>query len=370
MPCIGHHRFTQANIRALQNDAHPIFKRTGFEGVDDRQYAALLPVLRLASLLLTARPLLPFWWTVFFGKRKIDRSRYWAGLGGNYIAEVELRIQLSDKEAQVVLNLLDKVANRIKFKIGSLNGECLGYTIVESSIRPNDVWMGCGATITLNASEIAAYFEGVQANNTKFVVFGTQLALTLVHEVAHACGFAFAELENSDLRVSVEPIVGNQRVAELGFAWETYVFGGPFMLAHHRQDELRDIADLMQDNYICAVVKHTWDGMKTVLTAADDWPPRRYDEPEVCLHWTVPKAFLESLWSPRFWTETVPQQGRLAFRPEYPVGWVWENPKHTRGDRSVHVNGYRLFGDPNDMPPIPPGYKVSRNGLVVKRRPA
>ena len=159
-----------------------------------------------------------------------------------------------------------------------------------------------------------------------------QWAIVLVHEVAHA---AHASMLDRD--AEHEYYFEDGLVAEAGFDWETWVFGGSPCLEQTNGFKCLDMKPFMVLTLAPWPVE--WIENKVVPKPpcrAQELPSFQRDG--YSLRWRIDQAFVEKLFTDEFWEKDILEIGREALRPEKQFGlrkkidggWVRERREDLR----------------------------------------
>lgn len=223
-----------AHLGDLQS-IHPIFQRGNIRCTDD-EYEALKPSLRLASAYLSESGLQVFWQTILFGARQqIPNTPGWSQL---FRPNPPFRTE----HYQAFGELLVQMRSVFGFRFGQCTqqygtdpwGMAQGWDRAAAGRgwQPPPGITGLCSVITLHGDSLESAMSsynllrsatGPLSSETTSLILRQQffLANTTMHELAHAMNNA----QKGD-RHEREPFVGDQRRAELGYAWEAFVHGG------------------------------------------------------------------------------------------------------------------------------------------------
>ena len=203
----------------LKNKIHPLFARKNWnDDLPDAHWKILIPVLRLASRFLAEESLWPFWYNML-GNRKImvEESKKTKLLLRRFDVDPQESLD-EDQESELKAYFITMSQNRnCTFEF---NRDLEGWQggLSGRNERPCTLRGYC-TTVRLHTEYLdllTANFptrRGVSLTEARFM-----LARLLVHELNHALNFALARTR--------EPFFGDQMVAEIGNAWESWVFGG------------------------------------------------------------------------------------------------------------------------------------------------
>lgn len=155
------------------------------------------------------------------------------------------------------------------------------------------------------------------------------LAVTLVHEMCHAmytCNYPVDP--NGTAPRLTEPFYGNQRLAELGNAWESHVFRG----------SIEPLGAGTEPSLPFGLVCDSWPGLgRHGVQHYHPEPnsPAKYAV-EGASHFAIPNRYVQRYFTERFWDVLVPRFGMRVFRP-----------RKTAGFREFTTQGY----DADETPP-------------------
>lgn len=288
----------------LDNAIHPIFSAKNFVSMrnfEDTDYEVLRPSLRLASLLLEEPSLLPFWHAMFFGEEKeiVDpelEEKYGAKMFSYRRKDGELTAEDIIDTHEILLEL-SKIVRFVRVERQAL--EPAGAMCNAAQCRMPGKLTGCGARILYEDN----YYQGLHCLETSEeshdFLFKARFdfAATMLHELVHAAQRAILG------RRSYEHFFEDDVVAEAGFAWENFVFGGTLSRAS---------LPTLEEFAICEV-PHRHNGYE-VDTDVLELPPERGVVSTLEVHWPVRDEFVRRLFTKRFWAHTVKKQGAAAFR--------------------------------------------------------
>ena len=276
----------------LDNRIHPIFSYKNFTNISDNDYNKLLPSLRLASLLLTEPCLLTFWHDLFFSTINEDDE---------YLKTTRPLAMVEMQRTNLALLL---TSGNIKFRPmegAETQANAIGAT--ESSPHAEEIWHLSWHSWSGTSSEItyleSHFSEAPGDTSATRLQKRFRRAVLLLHEVAHAATFL--------VRGGAEPYYGDAAVAEAGFEWEAFAFGGA----------VRDFCGAPGSALTLLV------GWPNVCCGMD-MAARGAAVPRTVVAWKVPVAFVQRLFARAFWAAEVKEAGRAAFHPECRVGWAWD----------------------------------------------
>jgi hypothetical protein len=234
--CLGLLYDSEAQAGDLSNPIHPVF-RDSFFSQFLYQHPEIGQALRLASLFLEYDSLLEFFIPFVFGKEYPDPMR--GGMIWDNPVASKSRAQIKSYIGEV-RNALVCLAHCIVFRPANLRSDMnrlWARTFLDtnnSPLRPkhtsacSDVFKSTRSVIIeIDSNLLDFYKEGYsEAHACSQFRHDFQIAQTLVHEVVHAFG-AMRRGNLNEPRISPEhPDTGEDRQAELGYAWENFMFGG------------------------------------------------------------------------------------------------------------------------------------------------
>ncbi|KAI9844384.1 MAG: hypothetical protein M1830_007606, partial [Pleopsidium flavum] len=193
----------------LSNPIHPAYYRSQWDNCPDEIYQLFTPSLRLASLMITSQASLVFYDALMYQHRR--RLHEASDRLGKECYEF-YGLDSDDRNAADPQNLYENVA------------EQSGHFAVTRRIPvvvKRDEWP-CGSESTIGVgTDYVSSLRVVGANGSVSQLLRLQfhVALTFAHELVHA-------VNNAVSLETYEPFFEDQRLAELGHAWEQAVFGG------------------------------------------------------------------------------------------------------------------------------------------------
>lgn len=223
-------RAKDVRLGDLDNAIHPVFGVQNFE--DDLDYEILRPSLRLASLLLEEPSLFSFWHAMFFGPETelldLDlETRHSQKMFSYCRTDGELSAEDIVKTGEKLLALA-KVIRFIRKEdqnMSRLGGCCIS----EKCEMPETFW-GVGSRILyrdnfyndLRSLELNPKDPDTREHDHDWELLTSRFgfAILMLHELAHAAQSAVLGHD------SYEHFFEDDVVAEAGFAWENFVFGG------------------------------------------------------------------------------------------------------------------------------------------------
>lgn len=184
----------------------------------------------------------------------------------------------------------------------------------------------CGSTITINdqfvdvlcdritADQVGqGHFRWLPGSDTASGKVRTTflLAVTLVHELCHAiviCHTPCDPATGLPPDNAVEPFYGDQRLAEIGYAWESHVFRGA-------------IAPLEMSLSPAApygLERTDWPGSFRI--PPERRSPARYGTRWASIH-LLRNKYVQDFFTRRFWNGRIDRYGMSGFRPKKRVGF-------------------------------------------------
>lgn len=180
------------------------------------------------------------------------------------------------------------------------------------------------------------------------------MAMVLVHELCHAmyiCGHSKQALVRSGKRY-VEPFYGDQRIAELGTAWESTVFRGTIQSAGAENDPA----------FPYGVARYDWPGLNRAGYAPGPNPRVRRDgdgerrsPARYGVKWgsqyLIKSKWIQGFFTRRFWDVEVERYGLSAFRPPKKSGVRLSRTDGPDPDepRALPVRYLSPVSDPSDV---------------------
>lgn len=301
VPCTG--------FQWLSNNVHPIFKKDNF--TDDIDYQDLTFALRFASMFLQTDRLLPFWWNLIAGRAITTATGSTAEEGARHHLE-EPPEALTPAQIRTTKGFLNNLSNFVSFLVCSDKASAAhcksfyGMMVTEPyTICPSFIYIPAGDLELLKA-------DLEQADPIRRAAASFTLGITLLHELTHA---AAAGSRHKSERDSV--FIGNDKVAEDGFAFEARMFGG--LVRWDREHP---------DKTVSYSVKGV-DGPPGFVLTLQDWPNAQLVElygqkeedvldvleepPGFYCRWHVPPSFAFKMLDEDLW-RMVSKQGAFALR--------------------------------------------------------
>jgi len=231
---LGYGGIPGACRNTLTYKIHPLFH--GLHSM----YPRIAPVLRPASAILESPASMAFLYTIIYGHRERQDQ-----LSNQFNGECTVLRPLRGPEAVIrdkVSRALDKYSEFHEFRISTppLDDNWEGITHKSDIVCciTDDGRQGLGACTRIKTSYVTKLTQLHTEGGNKLEILNLQFrtAVTLVHELAHAINGAVdinlyplmneIELTGTASSKIYEPWYEDQRLAELGFAYENEVFGG------------------------------------------------------------------------------------------------------------------------------------------------
>ncbi|KAF2453387.1 hypothetical protein BDY21DRAFT_424569 [Lineolata rhizophorae] len=367
------------DIGKLGGHIHKIFMRQNWGAeISGEQYENMRPVFHLATRFLTTASILPFWWWIFHGKRTQSRGTVYGYPNEQYMHEIhDTPESLTAEQVQQVHDRFEELSRIVTFglKKSTPHGQMLRTAVSTSPrfqydniLKTMSHFDGTGSHIAIDTAEFFRYQTGVENGNTGLMALsGLRLAINLCHEIAHAVEYARNEYNAYDY----QDFIRDNRLMEVGWEWEKYIFGGSIEALVHRSagSEVNE-CEKFPPYYVSLVVMEMRDFTKSPFPHDGyehlTFPIRKYPEPSYVIDWLIDREILERVWKLKFWDRTVPRSGAKAFQPRKVVGLVSkaESKELNVEDRYCF---FRTDCDVSDPVVVPKGWKMTDTGLIVKR---
>lgn len=298
---------------SLDGDIHHLFR-------DLVEIPGLKPALILASKFLSEATLLPFWHALIFNEyTHMEQETEEIGWPCNKIL---LNPEpLSEKDLERTTAALVRIAKDVNIK--SHSHPCFEYcwSFTKRSRRHiknehPEGESGTASSVTLSPKTLELLHPDCDIPPDQRNRISLMFAVNLCHEFAHAV-FMFREplpLMHSGHRQppgvtnEIEPFINNDRLPELGQAWESIIFGGHLSSLGGRED----------CKYGVGLTK--WPSSETAhginpITRAVVPVARVGDyEPKWETLYVVPMDFVEKLFNKTYWKVDVKEKGTDALR--------------------------------------------------------
>lgn len=226
----------------LTNKLHPFLHRSRFDDTPDTIYDQLVPGLRLATMFMTQPICCQYWVTLANGPRKHDFKT--SNRLGRACLRISKDVPLTLENATEIIEYIKKLddASIIHFTFRK-NLYLHTPKDVLARTRPVcdvDFEIPEGLTFRPKRSHVCLHHDFYTAakklsrlkhpDPALLLRFNFFLACNILHEMAHAVNVAHCYSQQSGgLEAGVdynEPFLLNDSEAELGNAWENYMFGG------------------------------------------------------------------------------------------------------------------------------------------------
>ena len=332
----------------LTNEVHPIFRRNNFPGVE---YEVLVPVLRLASLLIDTDCLLDFWHAIFFGERcKLHPE-------GDGIDDDTTYVNFSRRRAQ--LSARDRAMTRLK--LGTLSHMVKFYADPSQEADSAEAWCqderkldGCPYDLG-NVEGVVDRIMYSEKSYLDLQRLSTEehpdqdalewkwlfMAVLLTHELAHGAGFmAFGP--------DAETIFEGGTIGEIGYEWTDHIFGGLLWPGD---------ASLVEPGS-CVVANWPSASIAKLYTHRDYSIWLRGQCPDIDVSWPVSRTFCRKLFDPTFWEDEVPKFGADALKPTKGIAY------RCKVDQTGDFTHFRPRPESADFfDGVPDGYYASESGF-------
>ncbi|KAL9607808.1 MAG: hypothetical protein Q9167_007313 [Letrouitia subvulpina] len=228
----------------LTNEIHPLFHRDCFDDTPDPVYDQLIPGLRLATMFLTQPDCMQFWITLAKGERKqdLEMSRRCGQRRHRIIRNVKMTKENTDEVIQYIRDLGDAKVIHFTWARGLLfhGHEAFGTAARvcdfsrENTRNPHTKLQRCHIKLNSDFYVIAKKMSRMKyPDEAQKLRFNFNIAIIMLHESAHTIELSqWLNREPSPY----EPFLLHQNDAELGFAWENYMFGGRVAPINDRVD--------------------------------------------------------------------------------------------------------------------------------------
>ncbi len=296
----------------------PLFNYSQFDGLSQGDYQLIAPSLRLATTILGQPTLLPFWYALIFRERREIQSRRLTLRYGRHCWRFDLKPGgLTRQECVRTWQALQTMRQCVRFEFVTLQGS--DGTTNRNGTRPGlQGYYGMGSKTELSLEYLKvlrdfAYREsGAEArsgytpefpglNASAIIRARYHLAKTIVHEMGHVVKWATTSPQETrvlfdephPLEPPLEPFFGDQRRAEIGYAWESMTFKGltfPFGYPSHPSAPF-------------GLGVYKWPDL-----IDNDDPCRGPSRLPYNTRYAVPMAWAGSLWSQQHW-DNVLQHG-------------------------------------------------------------
>lgn len=171
----------------LDNQIHPLFARYNMCGM---RYKALVPALRLATLLLTIPCLMDYWYAAFLS---LENLEYADDPSKTYKAISRKKAPMTAKEIAELKQRLLLLIPHVRFFQAQPHedkGFCASTIPGDSRIdSTSPIFSGCNSDIVIGKAcyeELYSAYDQAEANSQTFMTKSLCMAITLCHELAHA----------------------------------------------------------------------------------------------------------------------------------------------------------------------------------------
>lgn len=314
---LGYAGIPGACTNTLTYKIHPLFH--GLQNM----YPGLAPVLRLASAILESPASMAFLFTILYGHRERQDE-----LSSQFNGECAVLRALRGPEATIrvmVSMALDKLTKFHEFRISTPppNDSWEGITVRSGIVCciTEDGKQGLGSCTFIRTSFVTklAQLRTEGGNKLEILNLKFRTAVTLVHELAHAINRAvdinaFPILNEIALTATAssrmyEPWYEDQRLAELGWAYENEVFGGIIGTLPGPGWDRPDSIDPSHPVFV-----HKWPGTET-----NEHPKRRGSKQSMTLY-LVSMYFIHNIQQQSFWDYYSAHRDLSKLRIEKTIG--------------------------------------------------
>ncbi|KZF22906.1 hypothetical protein L228DRAFT_261027 [Xylona heveae TC161] len=282
-----------ANLGDLTNDIHPLFSRENFL-VFDEKYQVLMPTLRLASRILTDMSSITFFHALIYGRNDILGGGMTETYGRPCFTFNRQETPLTPLQFKDTFDTLENLASFVKFRTNPLLTTMNSWGCTSGNADIVHPMGGLGSYIDINPIFLYHLGSGRLSVSERLRI-QLILAITLCHECTHAIGFAAYPRDPDEIGAAiVEPFFENHRLAELGSAFEDFVFGG--------------IIDPMAEQTDCCygLIIEGWPGNRVPVTREGAVPvPVRTDipVPAFSTRYLIPMTWVQAVHSTAFWDD-------------------------------------------------------------------
>ncbi|KAK4636153.1 hypothetical protein CLAFUW4_00216 [Fulvia fulva] len=276
---------------ALSNDIHPIFARSQWDDLSHLDLLRIAPALVLASRMLTSFRAVHFWHALLRGPRRT------VSYGGGEIRQRfdlmhDPATSLPPSEADLVLEMLAGMARKIRMSFKeqkSSHGYC---TLLKRLWSPNDKPM-LGIVVALEQLKLLEL-----ADKPWFFLLARwiHLAITLVHEVAHAVSAEYYGWRG-------EGYFGDNKFIEMGEAFVEWLIGGDL-----EADDEAQVTSMAMTEVGTSGRSRGYKSCGTSASHVERMPPSIH-------HWLVGAAYAWKLFLQKFWLEEMPSSAGMALQP-------------------------------------------------------
>lgn len=298
----------------LTNTIHPICRRANWNS--HINYDILHPGLQLVSKLLSTPTSLSFFHTLFFGKRQREHYiLYPLARDKTHFEFVDHPTSLRPYQERKVEAQLIKLADSVSFVV--VNEAAIPAQIWEMSTNSDaeeknfEIHMEQAGIEELGAA--AAEYANTGAKN-RYQLASFLFARTICHEIAHV---AYSYFYSYAGEICYFP---GSSICEPGYEWEHQVFSG--LISEERVGVYdayirlwpnpRSTQHMLDDQQDIGIrLKHSANFLPTLT---DEGKYTNVDDFVLALG--VDSSYFERLFSEKFWTEDLVEQGPSALHPE------------------------------------------------------
>lgn len=231
-----------AKTSNLNNKLHPFFHRSRFDDTPDIIYDQLVPGLRLATMFMTQPICCQYWVTLANGQRKHDfkTSNRLGRACLRIYKDVPLNLENATEIIEYIRKLDDASIIHFTFKKNLYLNTPKDVLARTRPVCDVDFEIPEGLTFRPKRSHVCLHHDFYTAakklsrlkhpDPALLLRFNFFLACNILHEMAHAVNVAHCySQQTGGLGAGVgynEPFLLSDSEAELGNAWENYMFGG------------------------------------------------------------------------------------------------------------------------------------------------
>ncbi|KXT08446.1 hypothetical protein AC579_5611 [Pseudocercospora musae] len=375
------------SLPLLSNNLHPLLSK-----VDHHMPASLRPCmaqsLRLASHILQCGALDSFFYTFQSVPRKWQNTDDPDRFGWEFAPEdCDPSKELTPWERSLVQQRLIDLADYVAFQtIDDPNhGAYLREVdwVIGTGLPKNTYPGAWGEKSAILISrqrldELRAAYEAEQGDFPCLLYAQFDLAITLVHELAHAYRNLMHGMFDPE---GCEPFFGDSVVAEVGFELEKRLFGGrierlwPKIDIHettgedfsvycckHGRTQSKLAGRLVIWEYPYQILVNTYAGEGNVV----DMDVRQGIEElrELDLAWKLPVSFFQQFFDDGFWQAEYAEAGLHAFRPEKGTGVCF---KLDKSGRHLPTKGPKAKNE--EWRYVPVGYNLNKDTGFISADP-
>ena len=265
---------------AARSCVHPVFQRWNFKDISDHEILIIGPAIVLASNIITSPLALQFWHAFLFGRREMVAD----DAGQLFCSFHRVRAgELGDAEKSSIFQALEGLSRVVSIRFADMpydGATCPMYTTAA----------GAAGEINLNKAFLHDAIPSPQRSFTTHLQNYFRLAMTMVHELAHALSIA-------SLGDGREMFFEEQNICEMGHALEAWLVGGTIS---------EDQAGRLVVNVLPT---QQW---------FDTHPfgvPLRAKPLQSSIFWYVSGEFVQALFTNDYWNVAIPRTAGRALRP-------------------------------------------------------